>query len=253
MVDLKNIEILTKQYRKIPKKQSWEKLNHYSIITHSTKIEGSTLSEHDTQLLIEEGIISEEKPLEHHNMVTDLYDTFIYALGKAETGIKITPSFLQDLSSHILKTTGSIYYTILHTFDSSKGEFRKNKVFAGNTTFPDFNKVPDLVDTFCSELEKQREQAITMEEQLNLAFDAHYKLVSIHPFADGNGRLSRLIMNYLQHAFNLPLSIVHFQDKAQYITALEETRASNDISIFREFMYKQHEKKLISDIETLLN
>ena len=87
------------------------------------------------------------------------------------------------------------------------------------------------------------------EEQLKLSFAAHFDLVSIHPFYDGNGRTSRLLMNYLQLYFNLPLSIVFKEDKAAYFEALQQTRKAEDISIFRKFMFAQYAKYLQLEIE----
>ncbi len=74
-------------------------------------------------------------------------------------------------------------------------------------------------------------------------------MVTIHPFYDGNGRTSRLLMNYLQLIFNLPLSIVFKEDKAAYFEALQQTRKEEDITIFRKFMFAQYAKYLQHEIE----
>ncbi|MGY0407883.1 MAG: Fic family protein [Polaribacter sp.] len=58
----------------------------------------------------------------------------------------------------------------------------------------------------------------------DLAFESHYQMVTIHPFADGNGRISRLLMNYVQKYHNTSLSIVYQTFKSDYIKALNETR-----------------------------
>ncbi|MEO6328537.1 MAG: Fic family protein [Ginsengibacter sp.] len=54
-----------------------------------------------------------------------------------------------------------------------------------------------------------------MIEELNTSIDAHFDLVTLHPFYDGNGRTSRLLMNYLQLQANLPMAIVFKEDKAE--------------------------------------
>ena len=86
------------------------------------------------------------------------------------------------------------------------------------------------------------------EEQLKISFWAHFNLVSIHPFVDGNGRVSRLIMNFVQEYFNLPLSIVFKEDKVDYFNALESARLKNDISVFYSFMFSQYNKHLSFEI-----
>ena len=71
---------------------------------------------------------------------------------------------------------------------------------------------------------------------------------SIHPFYDGNGRTSRLLMNYLQLVFHLPMAIIFKEDKAEYFDALVQTRKEKDLKIFRGFMYSQYEKYLMLEI-----
>ena len=74
-------------------------------------------------------------------------------------------------------------------------------------------------------------------------------MVSIHPFADGNGRLSRLLMNYVQHYHKIPLTAIYLENKSDYFTALEDTRNKKDITIFRKFMFDQTTKNLLEKIE----
>ena len=73
--------------------------------------------------------------------------------------------------------------------------------------------------------------------------------MSIHPFYDGNGRTARLLMNFLQARFQLPLAIVFTEDKAEYIEALEESRQQESLQAFREFMLMQYQKYLQSEID----
>ena len=77
----------------------------------------------------------------------------------------------------------------------------------------------------------------------------HFQFESIHPFYDGNGRTSRLLMNYLQKKFDLPLAIVFKEDKNEYFTALQDARKLNQISPFYAFMYGQYYKFLDLEIE----
>lgn len=79
----------------------------------------------------------------------------------------------------------------------------------------------------------------------------HLCIAMIHPFEDRNGRTSRLLMNYIQARFNLPLSIVFKQDRIKYVEALESTRNKEDILIFYRFMYDQYGKFLKSEIDQL--
>lgn len=82
------------------------------------------------------------------------------------------------------------------------------------------------------------------------SFDAHFHLVTIHPWADGNGRMSRLLMNLLQFEFGIIPTNVNKDRKAEYIEALIATRANDDIELFRNFMFDEHIRNLE---QTILN
>ena len=76
----------------------------------------------------------------------------------------------------------------------------------------------------CDTLTDKINTANTIEDKLKLSYSTHFNLVSIHPFYDGNGRTSRLIMNLIQEYFGIPLSVVYKEDKLDYYLALEKTR-----------------------------
>ena len=93
---------------------------------------------------------------------------------------------------------------------------------------------------------------MSLQERYNLSFEAHYRLATIHPWADGNGRMARLIMNHIQFEFGLVPAKVLKEDKADYINALITTRDKGDISFFLGFMTGEMIKTLSSDIDTFL-
>jgi Fic family protein len=226
----------------------FDKFNGYAITHHSTTIEGSTLTEIETRLLLDEGITPAGKPLLHSLMVQDHYNALLFITEKAKDKIIITPGFIQQINAAVLKQTGSIYQTVFGELDAAKGVFRKGNVSAGNTYFVGYEKVEPLVKKLCDSITKKISTSISLIEKLNICFDAHFDLVTIHPFYDGNGRTSRLLMNYLQLYFNLPLSIVFKEDKAAYFEALQQTREKEDINVFQNFMYAQYTKYLQQEI-----
>ncbi|MCL2311739.1 MAG: hypothetical protein FWC41_04515, partial [Firmicutes bacterium] len=77
----KNIEAVTKKYNALRLNDAinYKKFYLYSIITHSTAIEGSTLTESETALLFDEGLTAKGKPLLHHLMNEDLKNAYLYA------------------------------------------------------------------------------------------------------------------------------------------------------------------------------
>lgn len=228
---------------------NYTKFNLYAITHHSTIIEGSTLTEIETRLLLEEGLTPKGKPLVHSLMTKNHFEALEFVLNKASEKATMDEALIKNINAHVLRNTGAIYNTLLGTVDSSKGEYRLGNVRAGNRYFANYAKVPQLVQSLCKTVQRKLETDLTLAERLNLSFDVHLNLVSIHPFCDGNGRTSRLLMNFIQALFDLPLAIVHKEDKTDYFEALEATREQETLTPFRNFMLQQYCKHLRTEIK----
>ena len=218
------------------------------ITHHSTRIEGSTLTDTETQLLLDEGLTPKGKPLEHSLMAKDHYQALLFVLQAAEQKQELSVNFIRQINARVMRNTGGIYHTVLGEVDSSQGEFRKGNVTAGGTYFPNYDKVPKLTEQLVSELRDSLAQKTAVAAQLELSFAALFNLVSIHPFYDGNGRSSRLLMNFIQAYYGLPLAIVFSEDRADYFGALQQARQQKDIDVFHRFMYDQYKKYLSNEI-----
>jgi len=226
-----------------------ERFNLIAIDHHSTRIEGSTLTEIETQVLINEGKTPKGKPLEESLMVTDHHAALLFTIQNARERQSLTVGLLQMINSLVMRNTGKVYNTVLGNIDSQTGAFRKGNVTAGTSYFPNYDKVERLTTDLVKQLNESMKKPLSVIEQLNLSFDAHFNLVSIHPFYDGNGRTSRLLMNYIQAYYNLPLAIVQSENKAEYIQALVDTRQKEDIQLFRNFMSNEYSYLLQQEIE----
>lgn len=106
-----------------------------------------------------------------------------------------------------------------------------------------FLKVPARLEEFCTWLNAERERITDKDvpASYELSFRAHYRLVTIHPWADGNGRMSRLVMNMLQWEKHIVPTIVYKEHKAAYIQALMDAREKEDENIFCDFMFSELE------------
>ena len=71
------------------------------------------------------------------------------------------------------------------------------------------------------------------------SFDAHYRLAAIHPFADGNGRTARLLMNLLLLRQGYPPVAVRPEDRKSYLDALEHASVHDDLKPFQIFMHRR--------------
>ncbi|MCD8164750.1 MAG: Fic family protein [Bacteroides sp.] len=218
-----------------------DKFYLYSIIAHSTAIEGSTLTELDTRLLLDEGITAGGKLLIYHLMNKDLKEAYDLAQENAYKKTPLTPGFLKEMNARVMQSTGGVMNTALGGFDSGKGDFRLCSVTAGpgGDSYMNFRKVPEYVERLCEELNKRLEQVERIEDMYNLSFDAHLNLVTIHPWLDGNGRTSRLLMNYIQYYKGLIPTKVNSENRAEYIKALNESRKEETHIPFRKFMAMQ--------------
>ena len=232
----------------------YDKFYLYSLITHSTAIEGSTVTEIENQLLFDEGISAKGRTMQEQLMNLDLKKAYEQAIRLAKLHTDFSVEMLKELSSIVMKNTGSQYNTVQGSFDASKGDLRLVNVTAGagGKSYLNYAKVPTKLTTFCQEMNKRRwvlADSKDILEQYLLSFDAHFQLVTIHPWADGNGRMSRLIMNYIQFEFGLVPTKVKKEDKAEYIQALVESREQDNILPFREFMLCEHLTNLRKEIE----
>lgn len=221
------IEKLYQEFQKLGIGQSvdYEKYYLYSLITHSTAIEGSTLTEMDTQLLFDEGVTAKGKPLVYHLMNEDLKNAYELAKEESGQGVEITPSLLQKLNATLMRTTGSVHNAMGGSCDSAK------------------------VEELCSILQERQKLMNTLREQYELSFNAHLNLVTIHPWVDGNGRAARLLMNYIQFCYRLFPAKIFKEDRADYILALQQSQDEETSQPFLDFMATQLKKSLSLEIE----
>lgn len=247
------IEELNKRFNDlgISKEIDYKKYYLYSLITHSTAIEGSTLTERDTQMLFDEGIATGERPMLHYKMNEDLKKAYDFIGIEANKKTPVTPSFLQQMNSLVMSSTGSVYNTLSGTFDSCKGEWRKIGVTAGyaGPSYMNFLKIVPHIEELCNTLKERQSEITSFREMYELSFSAHFNLVTIHPWVDGNGRTSRLLMNYIQMYYDLFPAKVFNEDRAKYIEALVQSREEDTTTPFIDFMAGQLKKSLASEIE----
>lgn len=230
----------------------YEKFYLYSIITHSTAIEGSTVTEVEAQLLFDEGITSSKRSIVEQNMNLDLKAAYDYGLLWIRRHEDITVPSLIKLAAKVMARTGTEYHSLGGTFDASKGELRKLNVTAGagGRSYMSYLKVPQRLEAFCKELNARRKALEPSDvcAVYDLSFWAHYELVTIHPWADGNGRTSRLLMNLLQMEHDVLPTKVLKQNKAEYIQALIDTREQEGIDIFLDCMAGIHISNLQQEV-----
>ena len=193
-------------------------------------------------------------PMQEQLMNLDLKAAYEHSMQLAEQHKDFSVEMLKTLSALVMKNTGSAYNTVQGSFDASKGDLRLVSVTAGigGRSYMDYRKVPEKLQEFCLQLNEMRRQLVNSNDLIAkylLTFDAHYQLVTIHPWVDGNGRMSRLVMNHLQYEFGLVPVKINKADKAEYIQSLVDSREQESTELFRRFMLEQHTRNIRKEIE----
>ena len=237
----------------IAKQIDYDKFYLYSLITHSTAIEGSTITEIENQLLFDEGITAKGRSLQEQMMNIDLKKAYEKAQQWAKEHVDFSIEMLRELSGCVMKNTGAVYNTAQGVFDSSKGDLRLVGVTAGvgGRSYMNYQKVPMKLAELCDALNQRRRDLLNTDDiiaKYMLSFDIHFRLVTIHPWVDGNGRMARLVMNMLQYEFGLILSKIQKEDKVEYIQALIDSREAETLEPIREFLLRVHIKNLAHEI-----
>ncbi|OFY95575.1 MAG: cell filamentation protein Fic [Bacteroidetes bacterium RIFOXYC12_FULL_35_7] len=249
-----DIKKYREKYKKLGLQNSidYEKFCMISIVYNSSKIEGCSLSETDTKILIENDLTAKGKPLRDHLMVKDHYNAFLSIRERAFNKEKITIDFIKDINAKVMSSTGGIIKSMAGDFDTSKGDLRFAQVYVDKKYFPNYKEVPKLLEKLCTAINSKID-TVKENDIIKLSADIHYNLVNIHPFGDGNGRTSRLFMNYIQLYHQEPLIKVFTEDRAKYISALNDTEENENPDIFRNFICSQQIKFYKAEIKKFSN
>jgi Fic family protein len=218
------------EYLKFPQTAKEKYFENFLIkFTYNTnRIEGSTLTLRDTANLLKEGISPRNRPVrdikeaESHKKV--FYDMLNYT---------------KELNLNIV-----LYWHKLLLQDTDKeiaGRIRDHQVAIAGTTvqLPSPVELGPLLDDFFAWYNKEK----TKLHPVELAALVHLKFVSIHPFTDGNGRISRIMMNFVLHKNSFPMLDISYSNRASYYTALERSQKTGKEYIFVQYLIKRYLKE----------
>lgn len=89
------------------------------------------------------------------------------------------------------------------------------------------------------------------EQPVQIAADAHFKLVTIHPFVDGNGRTARLLMNFILMQAGFPPAIIKKEERSRYLNSLETGQTKGNLDAYYELIYDAINRSLDIYLETI--
>ncbi|GAB2561872.1 Fic family protein [Spirosoma aerophilum] len=146
---------------------------------------------------------------------------------------------LQTIGAALMRRTGGPLHSILGSYDSSQGAFRLASPMTAHRKLIDAQKLPAVVDKLLKQLNTDPATTKTMRQLYDLSFQVHYDLLCLQPFREGNGRVARLLMNYVQYYHDLPISLVHAVDRQAYRRAFDQPQTQSFARPFLDFMYSQ--------------
>lgn len=195
---------------------------------NSNAIEGNTLTLQETKLVVEEGITIGGKSLAEHLEATGNAKAYekIEDFAKGQSKINL----LLILEIHEIVTKGILE-------DSGRLRTQNVRIAGMKKSPPDFSKIPKLMDELFNEVAKMR------THQVVLAAYLHHKLVEIHPFSDGNGRVARLISNLLLMRKGYPPVVLRKADRKKYYDCLKKADAGK-LGPFANFIGKALDESL---------
>ncbi len=220
-----------KEQNKLPKTEKEKLIEDFLVhfIYDSSKIEGSSLSLNDTKGLFLHNITPKNKPIKDVKEAEGYKEAFYSMLG-----------FKGQLSLEIMKKWHAMMFK--NTMDYIAGKIRAHKIIVtgSRAVFPHPENVPKLLNDFFSWYRKEEKKLNPVE----LAALVHLKFVSIHPFSDGNGRISRLLANYVLKKHGYPLINIKFDDRIPYYKSLETSQLNNKPKYFVRYFLKRYLKSI---------
>ena len=198
----------------------------------SNAIEGNSLTRRETALVVEKGLTVGGKFLTEHLEAVN----HAHALDWVKNQVKRKPTTLTE------KDIFHIHDVILKGIDEYNAGYYRSvpvRISGSAVVLPNPAKVPRLMQDF--------ERWLSCDQGLHpveLAAEVHYRLVTIHPFVDGNGRCARLLMNMILLLSGYPAAIIRKRDRLAYIGSLEKAQLGGPKDDYLKIITKAVDRSL---------
>lgn len=235
------METLQNTYNNILKKYQSEILNNIDEVdfktynevlftAHSSAIEGNSFTVDETRELKEKGLYLKlhNKSLFEAYEIIDHFNAYEYLMERIN----------EPLTEDLLKNTHAILmkHTLKYRTGETAGNYTDKIMTAGDTIFGNPKKnienIPKLIKATQDIIEKGTVHPV------NISASFHKFFIYLHPFRDGNGRLGRLLSNWILIKLKHPIIIIESKNKQQYIEALKSSHKHKDNSPIITFFFK---------------
>jgi Fic family protein len=205
---------------------------------NSDAIEGNTLTLKETRMVLEDGLTIKGKPLKEHLETINHRDAIEFVEKLSGKKSRIDVLMIRQIHSLILNKID----------EKEAGKYRDVPVTISGSVHkpPSALEVPRLMNEFNKWLRSKRSDLNVVE----IASIAHYKLVNIHPFIDGNGRTARLLTNLILMKNGFPPGVVLKTERKKYYSCLEKGN-KGDLKDFIDFIGRTIERSLTIWLDAL--
>jgi len=228
--------------RPLPPEVTEELRHRYEVALthHSTAIEGNTLTQSETQIVIEKGVTIGGKSVLEHLEVIGHKEALDFVIELASDQTPLGEREIREIHSLVMKGQAN----------GDSGRYRTLDVKAAGTdyVYPSHLKVPELMEGFVEWLGSSPDL-----HPVDLASEAHLRFVTIHPFRDGNGRVGRLLLNLLLLRHGYPIAVVHVAQRAEYIGAMEAIQSGGTRDALDALVRGAVARSLRETLETALS
>ena len=219
-----------------------EELRHryeVALTYHSTAIEGNTLTQSETQIVLEKGVTIGGKSLAEHLEVIGHKEALDFVQELASANTAIGEREIREVHSLVMKGLAN----------EDSGRYRNLDVMAAGTEYryPSHLHLPELMAEFVAWI-----QTDSSLHPVVFASEAHLRFVTIHPFRDGNGRVGRLLLNLLLLRSGYPIAVLRVNQRAEYISALEAAQKGGSRDELDALVLEAVGRSLRETLETAL-
>lgn len=210
--------------------QSYEQAFAVEYTHNSTAIEGNTLTLIETKVVLEDGVSIGGKRLRELYEVVNHHKAYQYVQGCIEKDLPLDEKIVKDIHSILMENimVGGVYRSV------------DVYISGAQHTPPSPGEMYRQVKNFYADLPFRRN---TMDA-IELAAWTHAEFVRVHPFPDGNGRASRLLMNYQLLASGFPPVSIAKENRLEYFNALEAYAVEGNLTPFADMIAQLTETQL---------
>lgn len=202
----------------------------------SNAIEGSTLTRSETAIVLEKGITIGGRPLKDHLEALDHRDALGFVRALARRGERLRESDVREIHRLVLARS--------NPEEAGRYSPHQRAIAGSRVRFPSPVEIPALMAAFAAWLGDAPDGPET-------AFEAHYRLVTIHPFTDGNGRAARLLMNLILIRAGYPPVAIGPEERVAYLDALELRQTGGVTGPWTELMLARLDASLAHYLDHL--